>query len=413
MMSRRGNRHFKKQLNNQGFSLLELLVVIAIIAVVSLLVTVGLTVLNKGNAKKANKNLYSSLSELKTSTMAKNGNWYMEIGKDGDSYVFTTYKDTGSPLETYKCSASRISIVYEAGTSSYNVDDYTIMVKFSKADGSCDSVTATKSGMDPIELKNTATSGTFKVHHLVLIINLSYGIRPEKLRHRTSLLIWSGVMKKDNKGFSLVELLIAIAISSIVLMALVMLITQAVRSYTKQTALAQIQSDADISLNQMSKNILEATEIKIEKLNGDVTIYTNKVIEKKNSTEVGIEWGYYYESATQQLWYINSDKSEMSLVCDNVTSFDVRISKDSIELDTATIKSIDRNPQIVISLGLQRMNEKRIVSRTFSTRNQLNDNITLGKSITSVEGDKDDVVNTLKVGNTLSAAQIIDYFTDN
>ena len=146
-MSRRGNRHFKKQLNNQGFSLLELLVVIAIIAVVSLLVTVGLTVLNKGNAKKANKN----------------GNWYMEIGKDGDSYVFTTYKDTGSPLETYKCSASRISIVYEAGTSSYNVDDYTIMVKFSKADGSCDSVTATKSGMDPIELKNTATSGTFKV----------------------------------------------------------------------------------------------------------------------------------------------------------------------------------------------------------------------------------------------------------
>ena len=49
-------------------------------------------------------------------------------------------------------------------------------------------------------------------------------------------------MKKDNKGFSLVELLIAIAISSIVLMALVMLITQAVRSYTKQTALAQIQS---------------------------------------------------------------------------------------------------------------------------------------------------------------------------
>ena len=56
---------------------------------------------------------------------------------------------------------------------------------------------------------------------------------------------------------------------------------------------------------------------------------------------------------------------------------------------------------------------KRVVSRTFSTRNQLNDNITLGKSVTSVEGDKDDVVNTLKVGNTLSAAQIIDYFTDN
>ena len=60
-----------------------------------------------------------------------------------------------------------------------------------------------------------------------------------------------------------------------------------------------------------------------------------------------------------------SDKSEMSLVCDNVTSFDVRISKDSIELDTATIKSIDRNPQIVISLGLQRMNERELFQEHF------------------------------------------------
>lgn len=68
----------------------------------------------------------------------------------------------------------------------------------------------------------------------MLIMNLSYGIRPEKLRHRTSLLIWSGVMKKDNKGFSLVELLIAIAISSIVLMALVMLITQVILIWIKK-----------------------------------------------------------------------------------------------------------------------------------------------------------------------------------
>ena len=37
-------------------------------------------------------------------------------------------------------------------------------------------------------------------------------------------------MKEDNKGFSLVELLIAIAISGIVLTALVLLITQSVKS---------------------------------------------------------------------------------------------------------------------------------------------------------------------------------------
>ena len=70
-------------------------------------------------------------------------------------------------------------------------------------------------------------------------------------------------MKRNNKGFSLVELLIAIAVSSIVLSALVTLIVQAVRSYSKQTALAQVQSDADISLNQLSKNILETNEIQL------------------------------------------------------------------------------------------------------------------------------------------------------
>ena len=80
-------------------------------------------------------------------------------------------------------------------------------------------------------------------------------------------------MKEDNKGFSLVELLIAIAISGIVLTALVLLITQSVKSYGRQTALAQIQSDADISLNQIQKNVMEANEIKVKKSVAKVTLF--------------------------------------------------------------------------------------------------------------------------------------------
>ena len=58
-------------------------------------------------------------------------------------------------------------------------------------------------------------------------------------------------MKKNNKGFSLVELMIALAISGIVMTALVLLVVQSVNCYGKQTALAQIQSDVDVSLNQI------------------------------------------------------------------------------------------------------------------------------------------------------------------
>ena len=67
------NRLKGNKLNNQGFSLLELLIVIAIIAVFSVTTIFGISAISKGNAKKMNKYLYSSLSELKTSTLSKTG----------------------------------------------------------------------------------------------------------------------------------------------------------------------------------------------------------------------------------------------------------------------------------------------------------------------------------------------------
>ena len=88
----------KRQLNNHGFSLLELLVVMAIIAVVTVVTMIGINVLYKGNAKKLNKNLYSTISELKTNTMSKAGDWQVVIKKDGGDYVISMMwkKDSSS-----------------------------------------------------------------------------------------------------------------------------------------------------------------------------------------------------------------------------------------------------------------------------------------------------------------------------
>ena len=86
-------------------------------------------------------------------------------------------------------------------------------------------------------------------------------------------------MKKNNKGFSLVELMIALAISGIVMTALVLLVVQSVNGYGKQTALAQIQSDVDVSLNQISKNVLEADLIKLIKTDdGNIRCYQMMLI---------------------------------------------------------------------------------------------------------------------------------------
>ena len=64
--------------------------------------------------------------------------------------------------------------------------------------------------------------------------------------------------KLNNKGFSLVEMLIALTIGGIVLSALVVLIQSSVHNFTNQTAQAQLQSDADIALNQVENDIMEA-----------------------------------------------------------------------------------------------------------------------------------------------------------
>lgn len=182
-------------------------------------------------------------------------------------------------------------------------------------------------------------------------------------------------MKNNNKGFSLVELLIAVAVSSIVLSALVMLISQSVRSYSKQTALAQIQSDADVTLNQISKNILEATVVALKKdSSGNVQFYTKK-------DAAGIFYGYYYDKSKKTLYYTdNTDISvagkKMSVVCEDVESFDVRIDTANFKLKAdTTIEELPRNPKLVVDIGLKRMNETRNVQRTYVTRNEA------GKSI--------------------------------
>ncbi|RGZ90410.1 prepilin-type N-terminal cleavage/methylation domain-containing protein [Eubacterium sp. AM46-8] len=232
-------------------------------------------------------------------------------------------------------------------------------------------------------------------------------------------------MKEDNKGFSLVELLIAIAISGIVLTALVLLITQSVKSYGRQTALAQIQSDADISLNQIQKNVMEANEIKVKKSvksSGliDVELYTTRTTEEQidasgNKKTVTLsEWGYYYDSEKKELYYSDDtlNPDQMSLVCDNVSHFDVIINEDGIKWDNAKITSIVKKPQIIVSITISRMGRERTVVRQYSTRNTINSgdgSFQIGKSI-SGDVDTEKELTMLTVGIEITPAQKNCYF---
>ena len=133
------NRLKGNKLNNQGFSLLELLIVIAIIAVFSVTTIFGISAISKGNAKKMNKNLYSSLSQLKTSTMSKTGKWQIVIKKQDNDLLISVMRDS-KEKETYKCSASRVNLVYNDGTD-HSIKDDELVIEFSRDDGSVKSIT--------------------------------------------------------------------------------------------------------------------------------------------------------------------------------------------------------------------------------------------------------------------------------
>ncbi len=64
-----------------------------------------------------------------------------------------------------------------------------------------------------------------------------------------------------NKGFTLVELMIAIAISSIVLASVAMLMGSVSRNYKAANEKVSLQMEAQLIINQMNQMIMESTNV--------------------------------------------------------------------------------------------------------------------------------------------------------
>ena len=80
--------------------------------------------------------------------------------------------------------------------------------------------------------------------------------------------------KGNNKGLSLIELLVALAVGVIVMSALTILITQGINQYNKMTVMTQLQEDANIALNNISNSIMEANFVTISNSKTNATFQT-------------------------------------------------------------------------------------------------------------------------------------------
>lgn len=83
-------------------------------------------------------------------------------------------------------------------------------------------------------------------------------------------------MKQNNKGISLVELLVAIAVSGIILVMIGVVITEGTKHFKEESIRASLQNELQMVNSQLTQTIMEASMLDI--VNGsDKIIYTGEI----------------------------------------------------------------------------------------------------------------------------------------
>lgn len=86
----------------------------------------------------------------------------------------------------------------------------------------------------------------------------------------------------DNKGFSLIELLVTIAVSSIILLMISFMLVQGTKLFKSENEEIDIQNEVQIVRNQITEVIMEAKSIVIVEAGEDIVIYTGSVNDSNN-----------------------------------------------------------------------------------------------------------------------------------
>lgn len=203
-----------------------------------------------------------------------------------------------------------------------------------------------------------------------------------------------------NKGFSLVELLIALVVSGIILSALLILVTQGVNSYNKQTAVSQIMNEIDLTLNQIGQEIMEADGLHVIRKDADTfDLYTDNVVDKSGGDQSLYKRPCGYKLEDKILYYYDLD-GEKNEVAKYVEAFKVYIDRDSFtEGEGGTISKIDGNVRLVLEMTMNKQGNSRTVKKVIRTRNDISDALYVDvmSTFTDADGSEKEVVTTTKV----------------
>lgn len=171
-------------------------------------------------------------------------------------------------------------------------------------------------------------------------------------------------MRKDQKGFTLVELLIAVAIMSIVLAAVCGFIVVGSKSYAAANSDINVQQEAQLALNQMSDVMIDTTrsvnyagydssgsptlvvkdsEFTFEPTGKSLTLYNGTSVKQADGSELVEEgngnknYQFYWDKTDEVLWYTEQAITQNTfpalgdpaweVLADHVTDFSIDLTQ--------------------------------------------------------------------------------------
>jgi len=172
---------------------------------------------------------------------------------------------------------------------------------------------------------------------------------------------------QDNRGLTLIELIIAMAISSIVIGMVILIIAAGSRNFNIAQNEVDIQMEAQTVVNQMEDTIIEAYWIEQKSISVDVAAYIIYAGQENSNSAI------FYDKSQQMLYFVDglstlqirdlslsSYTKASNLMASDVTAF-------SLNTDSSALVA---NQETQLQITLANSSSKFTVDRTIAFRNQ-------------------------------------------
>lgn len=186
--------------------------------------------------------------------------------------------------------------------------------------------------------------------------------------------------KHNNKGFTLTEVLVALAVSSVVITIVIAFISQGSRFYKTQSNTINLQNELQETSNVITDALQEATYLKITSNNNALSVYTGsyKIVEgkklfinEKGSSRYILRDGsgiYIYDKADMQ--YITDKDKPGYRYSNNIEAITVSIN-DKCKTKVGDSKVITQPVMLDVYIKVTHNDTSRFENKTITLRNKI------------------------------------------